>query len=385
MLVLESNPPTRARIYLDIDGCLSPLPPRPSRELRWEPPGTWPEWVDPEAFNQTPMPVALLDALDALGGVEVVWASSWRVDMIDWALLQVGYDHIRLRHLNPDGGATSKLEAVRADIAEDPLPFVWVDDARLPGEEFWIPPVPWRRVRPQPQFGITVLGWEAVIEWLGRARSWEPTGDPVRRFTDLWRRAVDDALAADPWTVTNQVMTNIAIHLEIEPREDPAVLAALERWKFLLDDEAALAELLRAAPRDWAWETAPPFADVLPQAEHQRLVDTAYSVPLPVPPAADGYVRPERPTGERGRYTWRDDNNIRTRLDITRRLRSDADTVLDHSKESLRTVRYAEHLADFWGSMIWNDDIEGLIHYHAEDLPVYWYHGHPVTWPGKSG
>ncbi len=301
MPVPESNAPPRARIYLDIDGCLSPLPPQPTRELRWEPPGTWPEWVDPEAFNQTPMPVALLDALGGLDGIEVVWATSWRADMIDWALEQIGYSHLRLRHLNPDGGPASKLEDVQADIAENPLPFAWIDDARLPGEDFWIPPVPWRRIHPQPQFGITPLGWEATIEWLRRAGSWEPAGNPIRRFSELWRRAIADALAADPWSVMSQAMTNIAIHLETEPTEHPAVLAALERWELLLDDEAALAEVLRADAPGWAWETAPPFADVLPQAEHQHLVDTAYSVPLPVPPATDGYVRPQRPTGERGR------------------------------------------------------------------------------------
>lgn len=382
----EPRPSGPARIYLDIDGCLSPLPPKPTRELRWEPPGTWPEWVDPEAYNQTPMPAPLLDALGNLDGIEVVWATSWKLDMIEWALAQIGYDHLRFRHVDPDGAATSKLAAVQADIAKHPVPFVWVDDADLVGETFWVPPVAWRRIRPQPQFGITVLGWDAAIEWLRRAARWEPADDPARRFSELWRRAIADAFGADPWSVESQAATNIAIHTESVEPADPGVLAALQRWEQLLADDAAVAAVLSAPTPDWAWETAPPFANVLHRAEHERLVDLAYGVTPPAQRlASDGYVRPERPTVERGKYTWRDDNNIRTRLKVTRYLRTDPETVLSLSKDSLERVRYSDHLLDFWGPMVRHDDVEGLIHFHAEDLPVSWFHGHPVIWPGKAG
>ncbi len=280
-----ATPERIPRIYLDIDGCLSPLPPRPTQALRWDPPGTWPAWVDPEAFNQTPMPVALLDAFANLEGVEVVWATSWPLDMIEWALDKVGYSHLRFRHLNPDAASFSKLDAVRADISRDPVPFVWIDDARLPGEDFWIPPVPWRRIRPQPQFGITVLGWEAAVEWLHRAGASKPPPEAGPQFSELWRHTIADAFAADPYLVARRVTTNIAIYTETAGPPAAELVAALERWERLLDDEDALAKVLDAPTPDWAWETAPPFADVLSQDEHRRLVDLAYGVPSSQPAA----------------------------------------------------------------------------------------------------
>ncbi len=103
------------------------------------------------------------------------------------------------------------------------------------------------------------------------------------------------------------------------------------------------------------------------------------------PESSDGYMRPGRPTDEPGNYTWRDTRNLRMRIEIIRQLRTDPDTVLALSKQALQQVRYADHLVEFWGPMILNDDVEGLIHYHVEDLPVAWYHGHPVIWPGKLG
>jgi len=114
------------------------------------------------------MPTQILDdlrQLAAAGRVEVVWATSWPLDMIEWALDAVGYGDLRFRHLEPTG-LMHKADSVIADVEADRLPFVWVDDHRFPKEADWTPPVPHHRLMPSPQVGITPTQWQQIIEWL---------------------------------------------------------------------------------------------------------------------------------------------------------------------------------------------------------------------------
>ncbi len=121
-----------ARIYLDIDGALSPLP-------NWEA-------DNPESFPETgwswqlaryggyrvPLPLELIAGLRVLasGGVEIVWASTW-LELADKLLNDAG-GAPGWRHLELDFGAPSpKLAALRAEIRADPAPFVWVDDQAI--------------------------------------------------------------------------------------------------------------------------------------------------------------------------------------------------------------------------------------------------------------
>lgn len=98
-----------------------------------------------------------------------------------------------------------------------------------------------------------------------------------------------------------------------------------------------------------------------------------------------GYTRPKRPTEERVEYTWRDRCVIQQRRDVVDFLRSDPGVVIGLSRKSLDERLYSQRFVDFWGSMILNRDIAGLIEYHQSDLPIDWFHGHPVVWPGKYG
>ncbi len=98
------------------------------------------------------------------------------------------------------------------------------------------------------------------------------------------------------------------------------------------------------------------------------------------------YTRPSRPTQEHVELTWRDHHLVKQRLTIVRWLIDDPQVVLDLSKHSLSHMQYGPEFREFWGTMILNDDIEGLIIYHQDaTLPIEWFHGHPVTWPGKFG
>lgn len=273
-----------ATIYLDIDGCLSPLPPKPELSGRgWTPPATWDAWADPRAFNETPMPTGLLDQLGALQGVEVVWATSWDLQMVNEALDEIGYSRLRYRHLAPTTGATGKLGLVQADVAAHDRPFAWIDDARFVDEGLWVPPVPWYRVRPVSTIGLTPDSWTSVVEWSQRARSWQPSGrDGAVRFSELWRAAIARAADRDLDRVRDVAWTAIATYTEAHASPDPEALAALERWRQLLRDKEALLDVLTAPEPDWAWN---PFAGVLDEGEHLRLVEDAYGMPpkRPVP------------------------------------------------------------------------------------------------------
>jgi len=155
------------RLYLDIDGSICPLPDRnQAQKDRWSPPtDDWSEWVDPQAFNETPFPVELLDDLVTLDWVEVVWATTWPLDMIEHAPEKAGYESLRFRHLGASG-IYDKFDAIEADVALDPKPFVWVEDHWFANEGVWEPPVPYRRVRPDPMAAITRSKWQQVISWL---------------------------------------------------------------------------------------------------------------------------------------------------------------------------------------------------------------------------
>ena len=159
----------RPRIYLDIDGSICPLPPQ-VRDGWWSPPtDDWSSWVDPRAFNETPFPVELLDDLVALDWAEVVWATTWPLDMIEHAMDTAGYPAIRFRHLDPNG-LYGKLDAVREDVERDPVPFVWIEDHRFSGERTWVPSVPRRRIRPNKYVGVSSRSWRMALKWL-RAES----------------------------------------------------------------------------------------------------------------------------------------------------------------------------------------------------------------------
>ena len=165
----------RARIYLDIDGSICPVPPRERDGWRAPLTDSWSEWVDPRAFNETPFPVELLDELVALDWAEVVWATTWPLDMIEWAFDKAGYPSLRFRHLCPSG-RFDKFEAVRADVERDPVPFVWIEDRRFAAERTWKPSVPCRRICPNKYVGsqpaVMANGAEMVasrVEQAGRA------------------------------------------------------------------------------------------------------------------------------------------------------------------------------------------------------------------------
>ena len=143
---------------------------RRERDGWWSPPtDSWSEWVDPRAFNETPFPVELLDDLVALDWAEVVWATTWPLDMIEWAFDKAGYPSLRFRHLCPSG-RFDKFEAVRADVERDPVPFVWIEDRRFAGERTWKPAVPCRRICPNKYVGVSRRSWRMALKWL-RAES----------------------------------------------------------------------------------------------------------------------------------------------------------------------------------------------------------------------
>ena len=159
----------RPRLYLDIDGCLSPVPPQ-GVARPWSPPtDDWSSWVDPRAFNETPFPVEMLDDLAALDWVEVVWATSWPLDMIDHAMAKIGYSSLQFRHLGSSGMA-NKFDALRAEVERDPVPFVWIDDHLMPGERAWRRSAgPHRRIRPDTYVGISRRSWRLALSWLRQA------------------------------------------------------------------------------------------------------------------------------------------------------------------------------------------------------------------------
>ena len=159
----------RPRIYLDIDGSICPLPP-PTRSEWWSPPtDDWSSWVDPRAFNETPFPVALLDDLVSLDWAEVVWATTWPLDMIEDAFERAGYPSLKFRHLCPSG-RFDKFEAIRDDVEADPVPFVWIEDHRFSAERTWESPAPQRRIRPNKYVGVSSRSWRMALNWL-RAES----------------------------------------------------------------------------------------------------------------------------------------------------------------------------------------------------------------------
>lgn len=175
--MIEPPAPGRfhARLYLDIDGSICPLPPE-RRDDWWSPPtDDWSEWVDPRAWNETPFPVELLDDLAALDWAEAVWATTWPLDMIEGWLGTVGYESLRFRHLDP-GGLYGKLEAVRYDVERDPVPFIWIDDHAFDGEDEWVVPVPHRRIRPDPYVAVTRPEWRGSLEWLRSTAGESPPG-----------------------------------------------------------------------------------------------------------------------------------------------------------------------------------------------------------------
>lgn len=164
---IDTMPAWRARLYLDVDGVLSPLPHPQRLDPVW-PPATWPTWVDPRAFTSTPFPVAVLDDLTLIAAdanIEIVWATTWPADMIHNALAEVGYPQLRFRHLNPDGHI-DKTTAIRDDVRAAPLPFVWIDDSRWPGDLNWRSPAPRLRLTPKPTVGLTPAMWTRARDWL---------------------------------------------------------------------------------------------------------------------------------------------------------------------------------------------------------------------------
>ena len=126
----------RPRLLLDIDGVVSPVPPRgadrdeiPDGHMTWAEAICYPMYVD----RRLP---GWAEALDA--AFDVVWATAWQdtvlkavaepLDLPAWPVLTWPYDLRPTRRPGGRGRLRQKTAVIAEHLRRDPRPFGWADD-----------------------------------------------------------------------------------------------------------------------------------------------------------------------------------------------------------------------------------------------------------------
>lgn len=156
-------------LFLDVDGCLSPIPLQSTE---------WGDWVEyPRLDSPTPVPAApiylsqkMADELAALP-VERRWLTTWGEHANTRLCPLLGWES--LYYSDPYSWSNNvwwKLEVISAHIQVDGRPFIWVDDwlsDYLPvlGERLQSAP---RRllISPESRVGVTPLHIEAMRQFI---------------------------------------------------------------------------------------------------------------------------------------------------------------------------------------------------------------------------
>ncbi len=158
----------RPRLYLDVDGVLNAEAPR------FDDVQTVVVTVDHGAGYQTqyqitwsPTVVRGLEALREDFDLELTWLTTWlgSKTMIDDLVAAVGglTGGRRLvmppRKLSGYISADWKREAILADLARDPVPYIWADDVELPLHGVFVraafPSMKFLHIAPLPENGLT--------------------------------------------------------------------------------------------------------------------------------------------------------------------------------------------------------------------------------------
>lgn len=149
----------RPWLFLDLDGVVSPLPPRegeqrfaiPARQVTW--PGALYEMhVD----ERLPAWAAQLD-----GVYDVIWATSWQTEVLACVAEPLGlpaWPVLAIPLVSGRGRIRHKATAVAAHLRSDPRAYAWADDHLFRRS----PPPPVRDlelahllIRPRPPTGLT--------------------------------------------------------------------------------------------------------------------------------------------------------------------------------------------------------------------------------------
>ncbi len=158
----------RLVMFLDVDGCLSPLAGAHAGPL----PATWTEW------RQLPMGMPVFVAPECIARlaalpVERIWCSTWQglVDGDNGLSAQLGWPGMPWLQLPPRDRPWDKRRAIEGWLAEHwRRPFIWVDDdcrLDLSGR-------PWARklsvpsllIRPRKNIGLTPHHLNAIERWV---------------------------------------------------------------------------------------------------------------------------------------------------------------------------------------------------------------------------
>jgi hypothetical protein len=150
------------RIYLDVDGVINAV-------LSGSP-DHWGETAEGDAVadgNTYPIvwAPAMVAELAALENVEIVWTTTWRDDAVRSIAPLIGLgEDFRVLHPNRDPDAPLpmahsiewKAAAVFAEQAEDPSPFIHIDDEiNYHKWQGMIPALGGLAISPNPYYGIT--------------------------------------------------------------------------------------------------------------------------------------------------------------------------------------------------------------------------------------
>jgi hypothetical protein len=180
------------RLYEDIDGCLN----AEYNARAWRTPedegahqvGYKRTWVSPEYDDygvrkgtnmikyRMEWNERLVTALNELP-VEFVWTTTWREDARTVGKA-MGLMHNPQRVLHPLNGFTTfpsidwKYEAIRVEQAENPCPFIWVDDEiwnlPIPALEFMEKELGGLLIAPDPNLGLTPKHISMMKAYLSR-------------------------------------------------------------------------------------------------------------------------------------------------------------------------------------------------------------------------
>lgn len=170
---------TRARLYLDVDGCINLFgaSPWPSGEIHSgiatlvhdgfgqviDEDG-WARGSNPSyAINWAPEMIAELNALD----VDLVWLTTWCHNATDLIAPMVGLT-LESRVLEPITGRVSfpsifwKVVALAADLKDFDGKHIWIEDEPTP-EDYQYEGL---RIKPDPNFGVSPAGIAVIKNYL---------------------------------------------------------------------------------------------------------------------------------------------------------------------------------------------------------------------------
>jgi hypothetical protein len=178
---------SRPWLFLDLDGVISPLPPRDVEDYEEKfriPAGhvTWPGALyRMHVDERLPAWAAQLD-----GVYDVVWATSWQTGVRKWVAEPLGLPEWPVLtwplsgpvpHRFGRGWVRFKAQAIHAHLQADPRPFAWADDhlsRHTPPPPIYELGLDHLLIRPRPLTGLTPEHVEQMLTFTAQLQRAKP-------------------------------------------------------------------------------------------------------------------------------------------------------------------------------------------------------------------